>query len=67
MNVQEPYVMSCAEFAHLNQIKPQSVRARIQKNGSYFGVVPARLANGRLAFPATLVTLKKGSIENGNI
>ena len=67
MNVQEPFVMSCAEFAHLNQVKSPSVRARLQKTGSYFGVIPARLANGRLAFPATLVTLKKGNIENGNI
>jgi hypothetical protein len=35
----------------LNQVKPQSVRARLCRTGSYFGVKPVKLASGRLAFP----------------
>jgi hypothetical protein len=49
------YDQSCDQFAALNQVKAQSVRARICRTGSYFGVVPKRLANGRLAFPAVQV------------
>lgn len=50
-----PYDRSCDQFAALNQVKAQSVRARICRTGSYFGVVPKRLANGRLVFPAVQV------------
>lgn len=49
------YELSCAEFAALNQIKDQSVRARICRTGSYYGVRPVKLASGRLAFPAVQV------------
>lgn len=52
----EKFDLSCETFAALNQVKPQSVRARISKTGSYFGVVPRKLANGRLAFPAVQVS-----------
>lgn len=52
---QIPYDQSCDQFAALNQVKGQSVRARICRTGSYFGVVPKKLANGRLAFPAVQV------------
>lgn len=47
--------LSCEQFAELNHVKPQSVRARICRFGSYFGIVPVKLANGRLAFPAVQV------------
>ncbi len=46
---------SAEQFAALNQVKAQSVRARLCRTGSYFGVVPVKLANGRLAFPAVQV------------
>jgi len=49
------YDQSCDQFAALNQVKAQSVRARICRTGSYFGVVPKKLANGRLVFPAMQV------------
>jgi hypothetical protein len=49
------YDLSCEEFAALNQVKAQSVRARICRFGSYFGVVPRKLANGRLVFPSVQV------------
>ena len=54
-NAHEEFTLSCEEFARLNQIKPQSVRARLCRFGSYYGVQPVKLANGRLAFPAVQV------------
>ena len=50
------YDQSTEQFAALNQVKAQSVRARLCRTGSYFGVVPKKLANGRLALPAVQVT-----------
>jgi len=52
----EEFTLSCEEFARLNQIKPQSVRARLCRFGSYYGIKPKKLVNGRLAFPAVQVT-----------
>jgi hypothetical protein len=49
------YNQSAEQFAALNQVKAQSVRARLCRTGSYFGVVPLKLANGRLVFPAVQV------------
>lgn len=48
--------LSCEQFAELNLIKAQSVRARICRTGTYFGIKPIKLANGRLSFPNTQVT-----------
>lgn len=45
------YDQSAEQFAARNQVKAQSVRARLCRTGSYFGVVPVKLANGRLAWP----------------
>lgn len=33
-------------------IKPQSIHARYCRTGSYFGVKPLKLPNGRLLWPA---------------
>lgn len=49
------YDLSAEQFAALNQVKAQSVRARLCRTGSYFGVRPVKLANGRLAWPAVQV------------
>ena len=49
------YKLSAEQFAALNQVKSQSVRARLCRTGSYFGVVPLKLANGRLAWPEVQV------------
>lgn len=50
------YDLSCEQFAAINQVKAQSVRARYCRTGSYFGIRPLKLANGRLAFPAVQIS-----------
>lgn len=54
-NSHPEFELSCEQFAALNQVKAQSVRARICRFGTYFGVAPCKLANGRLAFPRVQV------------
>jgi len=55
-NTAQKYSWSAEQFAAANQVKAQSVRARLCRTGSYFGVRPVKLANGRLAFPSVQVT-----------
>lgn len=45
------YPLDTDDFASRNKVKGQSVRARVCRTGSYFGVIPKKLANGRLAWP----------------
>jgi hypothetical protein len=52
---QQKYDLSAEQFAALNQVVAQSVRARLCRTGSYFGVRPLKLANGRLAWPSVQV------------
>lgn len=42
---------STEDFAALHLVKPQSVRSRYCREGSYFGAKPRKLANGRLLWP----------------
>ncbi len=39
------------EFARLNLVREQTVRARVCRTGTYFGIAPQKLASGRLAWP----------------
>ncbi|KAF3461263.1 hypothetical protein GO287_02042 [Ralstonia solanacearum] len=48
-------------FANNNHIRPQTPRKQYCLTGSYFGVVPTKLANGRLLWPDVIVT-KSGAI-----
>lgn len=43
------------QFAELMQGKPNSIRYRLCKFGSYFGIKPVKLPNGRLLWPAEKV------------
>jgi|APIni6443716594_1056825.scaffolds.fasta_scaffold2748399_2 hypothetical protein len=43
-------------FAAANRVKGQTVRARLSQTGSYFGIRPLKLANGRLLWPDVQVT-----------
>ena len=55
----QKFTRNTEQFAARNTVKAQSVRARICRTGSYFGVRPIKLANGRLAFPDTQVTAEE--------
>lgn len=52
-NTPAPLLFTMAEVMELLKYKSrQSIRRQIQRTGSYFGIEPMRLANGRLLFPA---------------
>ena len=47
------------EFAILQHVKDQTVLKRYCETGSYFGIVPSKLANGRLSWPLVATTSTK--------
>ena len=52
------------EFARQVGIQPHSVRVRLSEKGSYFGLRPDRLPNGRLLWPSdSLDRLKEAGRE----
>ena len=44
--------LTTEDFAAANLVKPNTIRVRLCRTGSYFGVIPEKLPNGRLAWPA---------------
>ncbi len=44
--------LSTEEIADLFHVRPTSVREHLSRKGSYFGIIPNRLPNGRLDWPA---------------
>ena len=55
MNATQQFTLTTDQFAAINMVKAQTVRARISRLGSYFGVNPIKLANGRTAWPKVQV------------
>jgi hypothetical protein len=49
---QAAFRLTTEQFASINGIRPQSVRVRLCRTGSYFGVIPRRSLNGRWLWPA---------------
>jgi hypothetical protein len=45
------YTLSTESLAAIAQVKPSSIRVRYCRTGSYFGLRPMKLPNGRLAWP----------------
>ena len=43
--------ISTEELAAANCVKPESIRVRLCRMGHYFGLVPDKRPNGRLAWP----------------
>jgi len=43
--------ISTEEFAARAMVKPESIRVHYSKRGSYCGVIPTKLKNGRLLWP----------------
>ena len=46
------YSLSTDEFSKAIKVKPQSIRVRLCETGSYFGIHPIKLRNGRLLWPS---------------
>tara|TARA_R110000851_G_C13102500_1_gene568926 strand:+ start:14489 stop:14689 length:201 start_codon:yes stop_codon:yes gene_type:complete len=44
--------LTTIQFSAQIGIKPESIRVRLCQTGSYFGVTPRKLPNGRLLWPA---------------
>ena len=49
------YPLGTDEIARLNLVRGQTVRARVCRTGTYFGISPQKLASGRLAWPSVQV------------
>jgi len=45
------------DFAAAINVKPSTIRVRLCRTGSYFGVRPRKLANGRLVWPPHAVEI----------
>lgn len=45
------FTLSTELFAENNRVKASTVRKRLCETGSYFGIKPKKLVNGRLAWP----------------
>ncbi|MDN5872308.1 MAG: monooxygenase [Nitrococcus sp.] len=50
-----PHGISTAQLAAAIGGKPESIRVRLCRDGSYYGIRPARLPSGRLLWPADTV------------
>lgn len=50
-NTQQDFKLDTEQFAGRQNVKPNTVRSRVCRFGSYFGITPLRLKNGRLAWP----------------
>lgn len=48
--------ITTAEFAAALAMNAQSIRKRYSQTGSYFGVRPVKLPNGKLRWPADAVS-----------
>lgn len=48
--------LSTEDFGLAIGVKPQSIRVRLCRTGSYFGIRPGKLPNGRLAWPSNAPT-----------
>lgn len=57
-------LVSTETFAAKQLVKQQSVRKRYSQTGTYFGIRPVKLCNGRLGWPAEFI---KKSVEGGAV
>lgn len=48
-------LITTVELAQLLGLKPRSIRQQLYKTGSYYGITPVRLPNGRLMWPSDTV------------
>lgn len=50
-NTGNEYPLDTDTFGNKNQAKPATVRQHYSRFGHYYGIVPKKLASGRLAWP----------------
>jgi hypothetical protein len=50
-NIEAPGI-STEELAAIAQVRPSSIREHLSRRGSYYGLTPRKLPNGRLYWPA---------------
>lgn len=55
-NVIAEYPLSTEQFAERNLVDSKSVRARLSRTGSYFGIKPLKLASRRTLWPDLTAT-----------
>lgn len=55
MNITNHYTQPTEQLAASLGIKASSIRTRLCKTGSYFGLKPRKLTNGRLLWPSNSV------------
>jgi hypothetical protein len=51
MNEEAQYIYNTRQFARLMLVAPEAIRNQLYRHGSYYGIIPKRLVNGRLAWP----------------
>jgi hypothetical protein len=61
-NVIAEYPLSTAEFAARNLVDAKSVRVRLSRTGSYFGIRPLKLASRRTLWPDLTATFE-GAVQ----
>jgi len=52
--------LTTKEFANILAMQSQSIRKRFCKTGSYFGIKPTKLKNGRLLWPSNAIEQLEG-------
>ena len=50
-------MLTTTQFARALTLEPQSIRKRLSQTGSYFGIRPSKLPNGKLRWPSDGVEL----------
>lgn len=62
--VDDTGLLSTNDFACALSLRPQSIRKRFNQTGSYFGLKPVKLPNGRLYWPSgAIVQLQDGGAK----
>lgn len=61
-----PASLSTETLAADCKVKPQSIRVRLCRTGSYFGLKPVKLPNGRLLWPGNALELLLSSQQSAD-
>ena len=59
-NTHVKFSETTGEFAEQVKTKPQTIRKRYSQTGSYYGIRPVKLPNGRLLWPTDAILTLTG-------